>query len=302
MQFTTSDGFELAVQTYGPDDARVTVFLAHGWVLDHEHWRYQVRDLQARFGHEIEIVTWDHRGHGGSGDVTREGARLELLAKDMGEVIDRFAPTGTLVLAGHSMGGMTLMALAEQQPELLERTAGVVLLATSSGRLNTVTLGLPEMGATLRRQLPRVFAMRSRLLSKKARRRAPVIERVFVRRFLFGHPMRLADAALAVEALLACSANSMMGYYDDLMRHDRVGALKQFDGVPTDIVVGERDLLTPLDHAKAVAEHLPDAEFTVLPEAGHMLPLERDAEITALLVKHVERALVSVDPRDPLGS
>lgn len=293
MQLTTSDGFHLAVQTYGPDDAPVTVFLAHGWVLDHEHWRYQVRDLQAHYGHRIQIVTWDHRGHGGSDDVTREGARIELLAKDMGEVVDRFAPSGTLVLAGHSMGGMTLMALAEQRPELLDRAAGVLLLATTAGKLNTVTLGMPEVGATLRRQLPRLFAMRARMLSKRARRRAPMIERVFVRRFLFGHPMRLADAALAVEALLACSANSMMGYYDDLMRHDRESALKHFEGIPTDVVVGERDLLTPDHHGRSVAENIPGAAFTLLPEAGHMLPLERDAQITGLLVRHIDRALAS---------
>lgn len=293
MQLTTSDGFHLAVQTYGPDDAEVTLFLAHGWVLDHEHWRYQVRDLQAMFGHRIQIVTWDHRGHGGSDDVTREGARIDLLARDMGEVIDRFAPSGTLVLAGHSMGGMTLMALAEQRPALLDRASGVVLLATTSGELNTVTLGLPEMGVFARRQLPRLFAMRARMLNQKARRRAPVIERVFVRRFLFGHPMRLADAALAVEALLACSANSMMGYYDDLMRHDRITALKHFANLDVDVVVGERDLLTPKHHADKVVAELPHATYTVLPDAGHMLPLERDEQVTALLARHVERALAS---------
>ena len=56
----------LAVTTYGPPDAPLTVFLAHCWTLNRSDWHYQVRDLQREFGHDIRVVTWDHRGHGES--------------------------------------------------------------------------------------------------------------------------------------------------------------------------------------------------------------------------------------------
>ena len=56
----THDGHHLSVTTYGPDDAPLTVFLAHCWTLNQHGWHYQVRDLQREFGHGIRIVTWDH--------------------------------------------------------------------------------------------------------------------------------------------------------------------------------------------------------------------------------------------------
>ncbi|MFL6157492.1 MAG: alpha/beta hydrolase, partial [Marmoricola sp.] len=241
----TFDGLRLDVRTYGPTDAPVTVVLAHCWTLNQSDWNYQVRDLQREFGHRIRIVTWDHRGHGHSDESPKQACTIPNLATDMSDVIDAYAPTGKLVIAGHSIGGMTTMVLAGQRPELFERVVGVAFVSTSSGQLDTVTLGLPEMGPLLRAQIPRMLALRSRTLTKKARRRAPIIERQVIRRFLFGRPMRLVDAALTVEGLINSSAATVVGFYEDCLRHDAVDALKVFDGIPTHVLVGTRDVLTP---------------------------------------------------------
>lgn len=280
----THDGLWLDVTTYGPDDAPVTVFLAHCWTMDQQDWHYQVRDLLAEHGHGVRIVTWDHRGHGGSSPVTRDGARIELLARDWGDLVDRLAPTGPLVLAGHSIGGMAMLALAEQRPDLLERVVGVALVATSSGELDTVTLGLPDVGPLVRAQIPRVLALRSLTLSRRARRRAPVVERLLMRSLLFGTPVRLGDMALAVEGLIGCRAATVVGYYEDCLRHDRATALERFAGIPTHVLVGSRDVLTPPAHARRLAEGIPGAVLTVAPGAGHMLPLERDRLVSSTLV------------------
>lgn len=278
---------DLAVSTYGPEDAPVTVFLAHCWTLNKSDWHYQVRDLQQEFGHGIRIVTWDHRGHGESAPASRADCRIDLLARDWADLIDTLAPTGPLVLAGHSIGGMTLMALCEQRPDLFERVVGVAFVATSSGALDTVTLGLPEAGELLRAQIPRMLALRSRTLSNRARRRAPVVETVVVRRFLFGRPMRLVDAALTVEGLISCSSDTMVGYYEDCMRHERTAVLEVLDGIPVHVLVGTRDRLTPPAHARRIAQHVEGAVLTVAPGAGHMLPLERDQLVSGVLVKLV---------------
>ena len=222
----TFDGLRLDVRTYGPVDAPLTVVLAHCWMVNQGDWMYQVRDLQSEFGHRIRIVTWDARGHGASDPSPRAACTIENLGRDMGDVIDTYAAPGNLVLAGHSIGGMTLMALAEQRPELFERVVGLAFVATSSGRLNTVTLGMPEIGQRLRAQIPRILAVRSRTLTKRARRRAPIIERQFVRRFAFGKPMRLTDAALMVEGVISLPAASMAGFYETAMEHERTDALK----------------------------------------------------------------------------
>ncbi len=283
----THDGHRLHVTTYGPADAAVTVFLAHCWTLNQHDWHYQVRDLQREFGHRIRIVTWDHRGHGESDPLPKVGCTIENLARDWASLVDDLAPAGPLVLAGHSIGGMTLMALADLRPEIFERVVGTAFVSTSSGELDTVTLGLPETGRLLRSQIPRILALRSRTLSRRARRRAPIVERLIMRRFLFGTPMRLADAALAVEGLISCSGDTVVGFYEDCMTHDRSHALKVLSGIPSHVLVGSRDVLTPPAHARRIAEELPGAVMTVAPGAGHMLPLERDALVSGVLIRLV---------------
>ena len=283
----TFDGLELDVRSYGPDDVPVTVLLAHCWTLNQEDWHYQVRALQREFGHRIRIVTWDHRGHGVSEVAPRSDCTIDNLARDMADVIATHAPRGKLVLAGHSIGGMTMMALAEQRPELYQRVVGAAFVATSSGKLDTVTLGLPEMGPFLRAQIPRMLAFRSRTLTKRARRRAPIIERRVVSRFLFGRPMRLADAALTVDGIINSSSATLVGFYEDCMQHDRADALKVLDGIPTQVLVGTRDVLTPPSHARRIADHVDGAALTVVPDAGHMLPLERDELVSGVLVRLV---------------
>jgi pimeloyl-ACP methyl ester carboxylesterase len=281
----TFDGLQLDVRTYGPDDVPVTAVLSHCWTLNQEDWHYQVRALQREFGHRIRIVTWDHRGHGRSQVAPRHTCTIDNLARDMADVIDTHAPSGKLVLAGHSIGGMTVMALAAHRPELFDRVVGAAFVATSSGELNTVTLGLPEMGRVVRAQIPRMLALRSRTLTKKARRRAPIIERQVVRRFLFGHPMRLVDAALTVEGIINSSAATMVGFYEDCMHHDRAEGLKVLDGIPTHVLVGTRDVLTPPHHARRIADHVEGAVLTVVPDAGHMLPLERHELVSGTLIR-----------------
>jgi pimeloyl-ACP methyl ester carboxylesterase len=283
----TFDGLQLDVRTYGPRDVPVTVVLAHCWTLNQEDWHYQVRALQREFGHQIRILTWDHRGHGRSETAPKSACTITHLARDMADVIDTHAPDGMLVLAGHSIGGMTMMALAEERPEVYDRVVGAAFVSTSSGEMDTVTLGLPEMGPFLRAQIPRALALRSRTLTKKARRRAPIIERQIVHRFVFGHPMRLVDAALTVEGIINSSAATVVGFYEDCMRHDRAGALKVLDGIPTHVLVGTRDVLTPPSHARRIAEHVDGAILTVVPDAGHMLPLERDELVSGVLIRMI---------------
>ncbi len=287
----TYDGLRLHVHVDGPEHADLTVLLAHCWTSDHDSWRYQVRDLRAAFGADIRIVSYDHRGHGASDETPEHAATVANLGRDLADLVDAHAPKGDLLLAGHSIGGMTIMALAEQRPDLFaERVVGVLLVATSGGGLDAVTLGLPELGAPLKAQIPRMLALRSRMLSRRRRRRAPLIESVVARRFLFGEDMRLRDHMLTVEGIINTPAASMCGFYTDLMTHDRYAPLAALAGIPTRVLVGSRDRLTPPAHARRLAAAIPGAELTVAPGAGHMLPLERDELVSAALVALVRDA------------
>jgi pimeloyl-ACP methyl ester carboxylesterase len=292
----THDGLELNVCARGPADAPVSVLLAHCWTADMDDWHYQVRDLLDTFGQDIRIVTWDHRGHGSSDHARLADCTIENLGRDMAGVIEAHAGPGRLIIAGHSLGGMATMALAQRRPDLIARTDGLLLVATSCGDLDQVTLGLPEAGRWLKAQIPRVLAARARLLSRRVRRRTPRIEAEVVHRFLFGHPMRLRDCGLVLDQLINCPPATMEGFYRELMAHDRAGCLAAFEGTPTRVLVGDCDVLTPVDHARRLAAGISTARLLIAPGAGHMLPLERDQLVSGELVDLVSAALASAQP------
>jgi len=293
----THDGLRLHVRTHGPDDAPLTVALAHCWTADTADWHYQVRDLLSAFGHEVRIVTWDHRGHGQSDESPLAACTIDNLARDMAQVLDTYAPEGRLVLAGHSIGGMTMMALAEQRPDLVGRVDGALFVATSPGGLSGVNLGLPEMGPIVKAQIPRILALRAKLLSRADRRRLPIVERRIVRRFLFGAPLRPRDTGLVVDQIINCPPATMEGFYRDCMRHERTAALAAYDHIPTRVLVGDRDLLTPPDHARRIAAGVAGARLVLAPGAGHMLPLEREELVSRHLVELVADAQASLRAR-----
>jgi pimeloyl-ACP methyl ester carboxylesterase len=293
----THDGLELKVCVRGRDDAELTVVLAHCWTADMDDWHYQVRDLLEAFGNDVRILTWDHRGHGASDAASLGDCTIEHLGRDMAGVIDTYAGSGRLVIAGHSIGGMATLALAEQRPDILARADGVLLVSTSCGDLDSVTLGLPEAGRWVKAQIPRLLAARAKLLTRKIRRRSPRIEGEIVHRFLFGEPMRLRDCGLVIDQLINCPPATMEGFYRDFMTHDRGAALSAFDGIPTRVLVGDSDVLTPVAHARKIAAGISSARLVIAPGAGHMLPLERDQLVSGELVELVTASLAAASDR-----
>ncbi len=114
-----------------------------------------------------------------------------------------------------------------------------------------------------------------------------------VNRLLFGDPLRPRDAGLVVDQIINCSPATMRGFYNDMQGHDRAAALAAYDHAPTRVLVGSRDRLTPVPHARRIADHLRRSRLVVAPGAGHMLPLERHDLVTEHLVDLVELAQAS---------
>src|SRR5829696_7593990 len=108
------DGVELWVeQTTAP--GKLTVVFCHGFTLDRRMWCHQVRELPELIEAPLAMVCYDHRSHGRSGHASRQSSTIEQLGRDLGAVLAATAPDGPVVLAGHSMGAMTIMELAEQR-------------------------------------------------------------------------------------------------------------------------------------------------------------------------------------------
>src|SRR5919199_3793325 len=182
----TDDGVDLHAEVDGRPDAPLTVLLTHGFTARLGEWDDQRAALRRR----ARLVLWDHRGHGRSARGGRRTATIDRTGRDLGEVLDATTPSGPVVLAGHSMGGMSVMALARQRPELFgTRVVGVFLLATSAGGL--VESGLLGHALKLVRRLGLLplYLWLLRLwapLLERLRRRGTRAGRGFTRRYPFG--------------------------------------------------------------------------------------------------------------------
>lgn len=294
----TEDGLRIHVTVRGREDAPLTVLLSHCWTAEESDWHYQVTDLLARYGRDVRIITWDHRGHGRSDRARESQCTIPHLARDLGLVVDTYAPDGPLVVAGHSVGGMTITAIPEERPDLMPRIVGALFVSTTSGELRKVTLGLPAAaGAVMRDRLPFILANRSRMLSRSRREKYPVIERQIARRFLFGTPARPRDVGHVVDQLVHAWPETMSGFFRDMMEHDRIGNLSAFDDIPATVLVGTRDLLTPPEHAGKIAQGIRGARLLVAPGAGHYLPFERRELVSEELIALVDGALARTSRR-----
>ncbi|MGV9300522.1 alpha/beta fold hydrolase [Amycolatopsis sp. NPDC003676] len=275
-RFVTSDGCALHVEMSGPADAAVTLVLVHGWTQDHRTWD----GVMDHLGPGVRTLRYDLRGHGGSAAATKETGTIPRLADDLAELIAARVPSGPLVLAGHSMGGMTIMALAERHPELVrDRVVGTAFVATSSGQMDRITLGLPGMAGQFSARFERRLA--KALSHRKGERLplSPAMVRSGARFLVFGDHPRRADLRLVADQLLCAHPASLGAFQDAISTHDRRVALATLRGTPSVVLAGEKDRLCPLPHAKVIAEELPDAEFVRFPGAGHMLPQERAGEV-----------------------
>ncbi|AXB47165.1 alpha/beta fold hydrolase [Amycolatopsis albispora] len=284
-EFVTADGTRLHLELSGPPDAAVTLVLVHGWTQDLTCWEPVVQRLPGQ-----RLLRYDHRGHGRSAPARPGTATIEQIADDLAEVLEAVVPDGPLVLAGHSMGGMTMMALAERHPELVSRrVAGVAFVATSSGEMNRLTLGLPGLAG---RGVPRVEPRVRSLLERRRKDTlpgSPGFLAPFTRWLAFGRGAARADVLdVAAQALRAHPA-SIAGFLEAITRHDRRLALAALRGTPAVVLAGQLDRLCPVPHARVIAEELPDADFVYFPRAGHMLPYERADEVAARI-----RALLKV--------
>jgi pimeloyl-ACP methyl ester carboxylesterase len=284
----TEDGVELSVVEHGAQhDPTATVLLAHGYVQSSKLWNGQVRDLvDAR--PDLKVVTYDHRGHGRSGRTPREKATIEQLGRDLARVIDAVAG-GPVVVAGHSMGGMTIMALAEEHPELFSgRVVGAAFVGTSAGELAAVDYGLPKpVAKAVKALLPKLNEAAVRAERKGRPRKVGKADAYMI--FPRGADQALVKEALAVHR--ECSAETVAAFLGTFADHDRRAALASLSHIPTAVVVGDKDVLCPLPHSQALAEALPTSELTVFPGVGHMVHMERRAEVSRILLTLVDRAL-----------
>ncbi|MFI8322526.1 alpha/beta fold hydrolase [Streptomyces sp. NPDC085529] len=275
----------------GAASSPVTVVFSHGFCLSQDSWHYQRAALRGR----VRAVYWDQRGHGRSARGAAEPVTIERLGRDLKAVVDAAAPEGPLVLVGHSMGGMTVMALADRHPELIrDRVAGVAFVGTSPGRLEEVSYGLPLVGVNaVRRVLPgmlRALGSQAELVEKGRRATADLFAGLVKKYSFASKDVDPAVVRFAERMIESVPVDVVAQFYPAFGAHDKLAALAAFRGLPALALAGEQDLVTPVSHTEAIAAELPGGELVVVPDAGHLVMLERPDAVTDALTALLARA------------
>ena len=274
---TARDGVRLHVEVDEADrpDAP-TVVLVHGWTCDLDTWHYQRLALRGR----ARLVLVDLRSHGASGRARPSRSTLDDLADDLARVIAEVAPDGPLVLVGHSMGGMTIMQLAADDPDLVrDRVRGVVLVGTSAGDLLRTSPVLRQLRPLLRATPPAVdWARRFNSYS-------------VTRRWAVGPDADEKYADMSDQMISRARTHVFLDFYPAFGGLDLYHALPALGTAEVVVVCGTDDLLTPPRHARRLAEEIPGARLELVDGAGHMIMFEEHERVTKVIedvVEHVE--------------
>ena len=267
----------------------------HGFSLDLTTWHYQWRALSRRH----RCVLYDQRGHGRSDPGAGQDYSIDALGRDLRAVLDATCPDGPVVLIGHSMGGMAILSLAARHPEEFGgRVQGVVLTSTAAGELLKELLGgLAVRGAALvRRGVASLHGRPGRVdrIRGLASGRGAGVAFLIASATNFGPAAPPSLVAHVTRISAATPAEVWTDLFPNVLDLDLWHALEHIR-VPSLVLVGDVDRITPPAHARAIAGALPDARLVVFEGAGHCVMLEHAERFN----QEVERFLAELPAATP---
>ena len=251
-------GVELAIDDRGTGPA---VLFIHGYPLDHSIWRHQLAELDG-----CRRIAPDLRGFGRS-DAPDLGYSMATYVEDLVALLEAIG-VDSVVLCGMSMGGYIAFEFLRHYRQ---RVRGVVLADT-------------------RAQADSAEGRKARELAMQEAREggASLIAERMLPRMLAG----ATSADLREEVRAMMSASPVPGIIGALAamrdRPDSTALLPELAGLPTLVVVGEEDRLTPVADAELIAKGIPGARLAIVKGAGHLAPLERPTEVNQLLTSFLQ--------------
>lgn len=291
---TADDGVPLTVREIGPADAPITVVFTHGFCLRMSSWHFQGEELRHRWGDRARLVFFDQRGHGRSAAADDASSTIAQLGADLDTVIRAVVPTGPVVVVGHSMGAMGIMALATRRPELF---GGKII---GVGLISSAARGIADDGIGRGLHNPVVDAFR---LSARQMPNAVQAGRGVTRSLLapvltagsFGHRFGNRSVIDFAEKMVhQTPVPTIVNFLRALEHHNEMACLKVLSAVPTLVACGYQDRITPLANSVEIHGGLADCELVGVPDAGHMLPLEYPEIIADAIDRLVGRAALLV--------
>jgi pimeloyl-ACP methyl ester carboxylesterase len=264
----------------------------HGYALNLDSWHFQ----RAAFRDQARLVFYDQRSHGRSGRSPADHATVEQTGHDLRTVLDAVAPDGPVVLVGHSMGGMTIMSLAEEHPELFgSRVVGVALIATTAGGLqpHRILVPLPSfVGGVVAQRVVAVLARGHRAVDG-VRRAGRSVALVATDELAFGGDVPASYVEFVDEMLAATPFEVVAEFFPNFAVLDKFDALASLAVVPTAIVCGTDDRFTPVEHSRKLHAHIAGSSLLECEGAGHLVIMERHDEVN----QELDRLLAAVGDR-----
>jgi pimeloyl-ACP methyl ester carboxylesterase len=242
------------------------VILLHGYPLSRAMWAPQRLELARRY----RVITPDMRGMGETPPSDVEFS-MDMLADDVIALLEHLSINGPIVLGGLSMGGYVAQAFAAQHPE---RLRGLILMDTKA------VADTPEMAQ--KREETAAEVLETGDVKKVV---DAMIPRLFASDTL-NEPERIAELTSVMEATtpkgIAGALRCMAGRPD---RRNDLGKIR----VPTLVLVGAEDAISPPTEAQSIADAISDSRFAVIPQAGHMAPWENPEGVNAALLDFLDR-------------
>jgi pimeloyl-ACP methyl ester carboxylesterase len=272
----SADGTRLHARIFGPDDTP-TIVLAHGWTEALGFWSDVIANLSAR---GLRLVAYDLRGHGNSDGASDGDYSLRRFGEDVEAILAACVPAGgRATVAGHSLGAMSIAAWAEHH-DVRRRACAVALINTGLGDLISGHLLFGQAARWLHHPVAGRMLLGSRA---PAPRFSSPLGQAVLRYGAFGPAATIGQVAFYERMLIACPTDVRAACgvaMCDMDLHEAVARLT----VPTLIIAGACDRLTPPAHARRIVALLAQpAGLLVLPDTGHMSPLERPTECSDAL-------------------
>ncbi|PID54132.1 MAG: alpha/beta hydrolase [Micrococcales bacterium] len=278
-----------------------TVIFCHGYCLSLDSWHFQRLDLRG----QVRTVWWDQRGHGRSERGGDASATVTQLGSDLAAVIEACAPTGPLILVGHSMGGMTIMAYAARLPEQVRsRVRGVALISTSSGGLADHDLGIRGVGKLVMRAAPHALGLVACQpgLVQHMRRIGSDLEEVIVQRWSYAKPVSAELLDFTARMIADTHIEVVRDFMPELAQHDASRSLHILRTVPLMIMAGTKDLMVPPQHSQKLATVLPQATLVLVEDANHLVMLEHPERVNRNVRELIEQVRAGAATAERTGT
>lgn len=287
---TTPDGVDLVVREVGPTDAPVTVVFAHGFCMNMGAFHFQRRELAAVWGDGVRMVFYDQRGHGKSDEAAPRSYTVEQLGRDLETVLAVMAPRGSVVLVGHSMGGMTVLSHARQFPNQYgAHIVGAAIISSAAEGISRSPLGEILQNPAL--EAARFVTRYAPNLVHRGRGAVRSVLSPILQAASFGDSSVSPTVARYSEQMIhQTPVTTMVGFLHALGVHNETEGLPTLATIPTLIACGSADVLTTPEHSEEMAALLPKAELLIVGGAGHLVQLEQPDPIDHALVRLVQRA------------